>query len=251
MDRTIETGDFVKVLIREDVQIYVIQDVKQESVCIALVTDVDQEKVLISTHEGWKISGLLEKHVIEFISKESLPQLFFTKVPGIDMNILNSLDDEKLSLVCQTDRYAKSLCDSQELWKRRLEKYHPFDYFLIQSTLDIRLPIYYRTEYERVVERRVHVLKRYDIDERRFPDKQGFYSSADKAHSALIDDFKHEGFIEKDEEGNMVIETSEGMMSYKQFLRYFFETAEIGVGDSLYEYTIYEWDKPLNEQDPY
>lgn len=48
-----------------------------------------------------------------------------TGVPEIDINILLQLDDESLTHVCQVDEYIRTLCNGDDLWRRRLEMNYP------------------------------------------------------------------------------------------------------------------------------
>lgn len=252
MERPIETGDFVKVSIGEDIQTYIIQNIEPERIHIALVSDVDQKKVLVSTPEEWKVSGIPEKHDIEFFSKESLPQLFFTKTPEIDTEILVNLDDKTLSLICQVDRYAKSLCDSQELWEKRLEKYYPFEYSLAQMDITGIPTVNYKELYMDTATYPIHMLKKYtDATGPRFPENTGFYSSRAKVYEAIIEDLGEEGLIKRDTEGNITKILSDEIKTYKQFLIGLSDIAEIKIGGNTYEYSRYGKDKPIRDMDPY
>ncbi len=49
----------------------------------------------------------------------------FTGNKDTDMEILTILDDKSLGSMCRTDRYIRSLCLDDELWKSRMERYYP------------------------------------------------------------------------------------------------------------------------------
>ena len=44
----------------------------------------------------------------------------FTTNKDVDIDILNRLDDEDLVSFCSVDKYANSLCNDEEFWKRRV-----------------------------------------------------------------------------------------------------------------------------------
>ena len=48
----------------------------------------------------------------------------FTGIRDLDIEILNRLEDKDLISFCATDKYAKTICDSETFWSRRtIEKY--------------------------------------------------------------------------------------------------------------------------------
>lgn len=125
MDRSLQPGDYVVIYPDpegETYQLNVVQIVSPEGIYISPISDTTKRNLLIQSSGKWTLDGTpIGK--IEFRAKESVPQLLFTNVPETDMQILNNLDDKILGLVCQSDKYAQSLCQKEELWKQRIDKY--------------------------------------------------------------------------------------------------------------------------------
>lgn len=44
----------------------------------------------------------------------------FTKIKDVDIKILNELNDKDLISVCQSNQYANSLCNEDDLWRNRV-----------------------------------------------------------------------------------------------------------------------------------
>ena len=43
-----------------------------------------------------------------------------SQIKDVDMEILNNLNDKDLLAFCSTDKYAKSICNDQIFWQRRV-----------------------------------------------------------------------------------------------------------------------------------
>ena len=122
--RSIQPDDYVLLTSAGKSQTYLIEDITTEGIYISSLIDSTQKVLLISTPNGWKVQGSVIDYKIDFVSKEN-PPLIFTEIEDINILILNNLDDDALKSVCQTNRYATSLCQKNELWERRTTKYFP------------------------------------------------------------------------------------------------------------------------------
>lgn len=123
MERPIEINDFVTVSFDHSSQTYIIKDIQSDGIHISPISNIDQKFLLVETSGKWQLSGISEPHKVEFSNRESLPQLLFTEIPDIDLEILKDVNDDILYSVCQTSRYAKELCD--KIWTRRINQKMP------------------------------------------------------------------------------------------------------------------------------
>lgn len=76
-----------------------------------------------NNRKRWVIHGTDTGYTLKF-SEDLIPPTF-TGIENVDIDILNFLDDLSLSKACMTNRYFYRLCKNEDLWRRRLEKYHP------------------------------------------------------------------------------------------------------------------------------
>ncbi len=102
------------------------------------ITNISDVKTVIISSDGYMIKGETQKYQLRFESDlEKLqsertsrqigtgsPQFAMTGVEPIDINILVQMDDPTLTSACRTDRYISSLCQKDELWRRRVEEYY-------------------------------------------------------------------------------------------------------------------------------
>ena len=123
MERSINPGDYVILTHGADSNLYSIEQITPAEIGVALVTNVTQKRVLLPKNGEWVVGGATVKYKIEFRSREDVPQLLFTRTHDVDIQILNELDDKTLSLTCQLDKYAASLCSTDDLWRKRVIKY--------------------------------------------------------------------------------------------------------------------------------
>lgn len=73
----------------------------------------------------------------------------FSKIPDVDLKIMADMDDRTLLEFCQTSKYARTLCNNELFWKKRLiRKYGLFNKNEDRTWKEFYLKIiYYLDEY--------------------------------------------------------------------------------------------------------
>lgn len=126
----IQIGDFVKLTNTQGIIAYYniidIEDKIPLSITIVSFLNYNDQKI-IRKHLDGKQSIDNEVYTLQYLGKGQVSSrdVFMTGVPEIDINILLQLDDASLTHVCQVDEYIRSLCNSDDLWRRRLEMNYP------------------------------------------------------------------------------------------------------------------------------
>jgi hypothetical protein len=126
----IQIGDFVKLTNTRGISTYYnIIDIDANvslSIAIASFMNYNDQKI-IKKHLDGRQSIDDEVYTLQYLGKGQVSSrdVFMTGVNEIDINILLQLDDESLTHVCQVDEYVRSLCNSDDLWRQRLEMNYP------------------------------------------------------------------------------------------------------------------------------
>ncbi len=81
-----------------------------------------------------------EVYTLHYLKKGQVSSrdVFMTGVNEVDINILLQLDDASLAHVCRVDEYVRSLCNSDDLWRRRLEMFYPDALKYINPNISIK-----------------------------------------------------------------------------------------------------------------
>jgi len=118
MSRAIQPGDLVS---DQNGTLYRIEEILEDRIKVYLLTNPSDKNIILFTDGEWKLEG--EEPVV-FINQDELKQPF-THLHEMDIIILSYLDDTVLKAVCQVNKYAQSLCQDENLWKLRLERFYP------------------------------------------------------------------------------------------------------------------------------
>ena len=139
----IRIGDFVKLTNTQGIATYYniisIDDQIPLLITIASFLNYNDQKI-IKKHLDGRQSIDNEVYILHYLKKGQVSSrdVFMTGVPGVDINILLQLDDESLDHVCQVDEYVRSLCNSDDLWRQRLEMNYPDALKYIDTTIPLR-----------------------------------------------------------------------------------------------------------------
>jgi hypothetical protein len=126
----IQIGDFVKLTNTQGISTYYniidIDDQIPLLITIASFLNYNDQKI-IKKHLDGRQNIDNEVYILQYLGKGQVSSrdVFMTGVNEIDINILLQLDDESLTHVCQVDEYVRSLCNSDDLWRQRLEMNYP------------------------------------------------------------------------------------------------------------------------------
>ena len=128
----IQSGDYFKILnVYGKPDYYLIESITFNDKWIqidghgVLIPD-DLKTIFINIDTGKKyLTGVNDSKYIEFLESNQISsrEVFLTGVQEIDLTILLQLDDISLTNVCQIDTYVKDLCQDENLWRIRSEKY--------------------------------------------------------------------------------------------------------------------------------
>jgi hypothetical protein len=126
----IKIGDLVKLTNTQGISTYYniidIDDKIPLSITIASFLNYNDQKI-IKKHLDGRQNIDDEVYTLQYLGKGQVSSrdVFMAGINEIDINILLQLDDESLAHVCQVDEYVRSLCNSDDLWRRRLEMNYP------------------------------------------------------------------------------------------------------------------------------
>ena len=153
MERTPHINDIVEILEPAgDLILFVIENINNDVIYLRNINTSKNIQLIIKNNE-WKVKGTNINYSINIINK-----ILFTKNRDIDIEILLNLNDELLTIVCQTNKYSNRLCNN-DFWKLKINNLYPgFPipnrfinqgkklYFIIKQ-LNIDLILYWAIEY--------------------------------------------------------------------------------------------------------
>ena len=129
-DPLIQIGDFVKLTNAQGIVAYYnLTNIDKKVpllITIASFLNYNDQKI-IRKHLDGRQSIDNEVYILHYLRKGQVSSrdVFMTGVQAVDINILLQLGDVSLTHVCQVDEYVRSLCNSDDLWRRRLELFYP------------------------------------------------------------------------------------------------------------------------------